>query len=490
MKNLLLFVFVAFISLQVNAQLQTISGTISDENGLPLPGVNVMIKDTLGGIQTNFDGFYSIQAKEGAVIVFAFIGYKTENRKVEKKSTSFSFSMQVDSEALEEVIVSALGIKRRDVADRSASSKVYNAEELTHYSNPSLDGGSSEKEAPNYEPQSGQLTAGEINDIEKWDAWLKALKSNDFKKIQENWKFSLENKVDVSVSNSKKQPLNNVSVSLYDENNSLIMKGRTDIYGKIVLFKDLEVNCQSAYYIVQTIQNDNVIGKKITSKMNAVSFILNNESSTTNNVDIMFTIDATGSMGDEIDYLKSELKNIISRLDKSIQQKRVALTFYRDRGDEYVVRNFDFTTDINAVQTFLANQNANGGGDYEEAVEEALKVSLAQAWETDSKAKIMFLLLDAPPHFTEAIVKTIKEQIKIAQEKGIKIIPIVASDANKNVEFLMRFFSVSTNGTYVFLTDDSGIGNSHMKPTTDDFKVEKLNDLIVRLIEKYSGVTS
>ena len=78
----------------------------------------------------------------------------------------------------------------------------------------------------------------------------------------------------------------------------------------------------------------------------------------------------------------------------------------------------------------------------------------------------------------------------ILQPKGIKIIPIVASGANKNVEFLMRYFSVATNGTYVFLTDDSGIGNPHIKPTTDDFKVEKLNDLIVRLIEKYSGVRS
>lgn len=100
----------------------------------------------------------------------------------------------------------------------------------------------------------------------------------------------------------------------------------------------------------------------------------------------------------------------------------------------------------------------------------------------------MFLLLDAPPHLTQENVSLIKNQIKKAQEKGIKIIPIVASGADKNVEFLMRFFSLSTNGTYVFLTDDSGIGNPHIKPTTPEYKVEKLNDLIVRLIKKYSGI--
>ena len=87
---------------------------------------------------------------------------------------------------------------------------------------------------------------------------------------------------------------------------------------------------------------------------------------------------------------------------------------------------------------------------------------------------------------TQETVFTIKDQIKIAQQKGIKIIPIVASDANKNVEFLMRYFAISTNGTYVFLTDDSGIGNSHIKPTTKDFKVEKLNNLIIKLIKEYT----
>jgi Mg-chelatase subunit ChlD len=220
-----------------------------------------------------------------------------------------------------------------------------------------------------------------------------------------------------------------------------------------------------------------------------VSFILKNAKSN-NDIDIMFTVDATGSMGDEIAYLKSELKNIMSRIDTSIEQKRVALTFYRDHGDQYVTRDFDFDSDIDAVKAHLDVQNAGGGGDYEEAVEEALRVSLAQSWNDHARSKLMFLMLDAPPHFTEQNVAMIKTQIKKAQEKGIRIIPVVASGANKNVEFLMRFFSVATNGTYVFLTDDSGIGNSHIEATTEDFKVEKLNDLIVRLIEKYAGVTA
>lgn len=52
----------------------------------------------------------------------------------------------------------------------------------------------------------------------------------------------------------------------------------------------------------------------------------------------------------------------------------------------------------------------------------------------------------------------------------------------------MRSIALATNGTYTFLTDDSGVGNPHIKPTTDDFEVEKLNDLLVRIINQFSKV--
>lgn len=475
MKSLLQIALFFLISIQLTAQQKTIKGTVTDAlNGLPLAGVTIMIKGTTIGVQTNFDGEYSIMAQINDVLNFTYVGYKSQESTVKKESV-INVILEEDNSSLEEVVVTAMGIRRNSkplsFSVKEISSDVHHRIERS----PS-------------EPQSGQMTAGEINDLEKWDAWLKALKSNEYQQIREDWGYRLKNRVDVTVSDSKTHPLNNVAVSLYDEKNTLIMVGRTDVYGKVTLFKDFEKNNESKFYTVQVLQNQKTIGKKITNTHDEVAFVLSDQDASTNNIDVMFTIDATGSMGDEINYLKSELKNIISRLDKSIAEKRVALTFYRDHGDEYLVKDFDFSTNIDTVKAFLSQQSADGGGDYEEAVEEALKVSMAQSWQMNSKSKLLFLLLDAPPHFTENNVTIIKKQIKIAQEKGIRIIPIVASGADKNTEFLMRYFSIATNGTYVFLTDDSGIGNSHIKPTTDDFKVEKLNDLIVRLIENYAGV--
>ena len=107
-------------------------------------------------------------------------------------------------------------------------------------------------------------------------------------------------------------------------------------------------------------------------------------------------------------------------------------------------------------------------------------------WSTEARSRIAFLLLDAPPHRENQIIDELHNTIKTAAKKGIKIIPIVASGINKETEFLMRNFSIATNGTYVFITNDSGVGNEHLEPTVGEYEVEYLKDLMVRLIKKYS----
>jgi hypothetical protein len=75
--------------------------------------------------------------------------------------------------------------------------------------------------------------------------------------------------------------------------------------------------------------------------------------------------------------------------------------------------------------------------------------------------------------------------IQTAAKKGIRIVPVTCSGIDKSAEYLMRAIALFTNGTYTFLTDDSGIGNPHIKPTTDKYEVETLNALLKRLIYQY-----
>ncbi|WP_452220700.1 YfbK domain-containing protein [Lacinutrix salivirga] len=108
----LLHLLILLITLQVSAQEKTISGIITDETAIPLPGLTVMVKGTTSGTQTDFDGKYSIKAKEGDVLEYSYVGYITQQKTV-GKATTISFSMQLDNNALEEVVVIAYSTQRR-----------------------------------------------------------------------------------------------------------------------------------------------------------------------------------------------------------------------------------------------------------------------------------------------------------------------------------------------------------------------------------------
>jgi len=92
----------------VLAQSKTISGTVTDQNNLPLPGVNVLIKGTIIGTQTDFDGKYTIKVDTGQSLVFSYLGQKTEERSV-GVSDVINIQMLPDAQTLEEVVVVGYG---------------------------------------------------------------------------------------------------------------------------------------------------------------------------------------------------------------------------------------------------------------------------------------------------------------------------------------------------------------------------------------------
>ncbi len=115
----ILTLLLAFVVQLTFAQGKTISGTISDASGLPLPGATVIVKGTTSGTSTDFDGKYTIKANQGATLVFSFVGYTTKEVKV-GTSSSINVTLSEDAQALEEVVVTAFGN-----ADRNAREVVY-----------------------------------------------------------------------------------------------------------------------------------------------------------------------------------------------------------------------------------------------------------------------------------------------------------------------------------------------------------------------------
>jgi hypothetical protein len=344
----------------------------------------------------------------------------------------------------------------------------------------------------NQQLAAGQLTAGEWKDLNNWDWWVKLLNNEEWAQYQTRWSFYTSKKVQVIVKNGD-QPVIDVKVHLSDKQGNLLWTSKTNNKGEANLFPELYALNQNTNYdiVVEDNQNSKRIEDVIPSSSAPVQVEFGQSGNGSSVLDLMFVVDTTGSMQDELDYLTAELKSVIRKVDEEASQNldiRLSCNYYRDQGDEYVVRSSPFTNNIDDVIKDMSKQYADGGGDTPEAVEEALKDAIENhQWSSDAKARLLFLVLDAPPHYTDNNVNTLHNVIAKAAAAGIRVIPVASSGVDKETEALLRFFSISTGGTYTFLTDHSGIGNDHMEPTIGDYKVEPLNNLLVRIIKEYTS---
>ena len=133
----------------------------------------------------------------------------------------------------------------------------------------------------------------------------------------------------------------------------------------------------------------------------------------------MFMVDTTGSMSDELEYIKTEIKDIIAQITGDRQYDvRTSVNFYRDKGDEYIVHATPFSSDPEEVYEYIRTEHAAGGGDYPEAVHTALDNAInGHEWD-DGAVKLCFFVLDAPPHTENEVYESLKASVSAAAAKG------------------------------------------------------------------------
>ncbi|MBX3654729.1 MAG: VWA domain-containing protein [Ramlibacter sp.] len=206
-------------------------------------------------------------------------------------------------------------------------------------------------------------------------------------------------------------------------------------------------------------------------------------------LDLVFLIDATGSMADEIHKLKTSLRSIANEVARLPSQPDLCfgLVAYRDRGDAFVLRSHDFTNDLGAFQGVLDALQAGGGGDYPEAMNEAFHETVhALSWRGEGTTRLVVLLADAPPHLDYG-GPYYDDDMLAALGKGIKVFSVGASGLDRQGEYIQRQIAQYTGGRFVFLTyadarrPSSGPGRETVHDVSH-YSVDTLDRLIVRLV--------
>jgi len=200
-------------------------------------------------------------------------------------------------------------------------------------------------------------------------------------------------------------------------------------------------------------------------------------------LDVEFLVDATGSMSDEIAQLKASLDDIATRIETlpSHPDVRFALTIFRDHGDEFLTRTWNFSSDVTGFQKAIADVEADGGGDYPEDVQQGLHDALVKpSWRNPGAVKLVFLIGDAPPHLNYQDDPHYTNDMVFAAQQGIKIESLAASGLDDQGEFIWRQLAEATLGQFLFLTYGPDDSTTHH---VSGYTADNLDDLVVRLID-------
>ena len=344
----------------------------------------------------------------------------------------------------------------------------------------------------------GMITAGAWVDNDNYQLWLDLFeqgedaegqsvtgKFNLFLDDKNDWHFNSLKRVKVTVKCGE-ELVAGATVIAHDAQGNVTFTAISDAQGKAYLFVS-----ESEGSITVT-SGEGSATAYFDAESRDVEVVLEAREEKRNVIEIMFVVDVTGSMGDEISFLKAELDDVIKKIAANDSETviKLAFLFYRDLDDKVPFAEYGFCdtsdfSDFQAMLDILDDQHASGGGDTPEAVDEALMRAVNAQWSTGATTKLMYFVLDAPPHNLNTVKDKFNKAVLAAAEKGIRICPIICSGADIVTEYTMREAAIHTGGTFIFVTDDSGIGNPHYDPSLPNITVELLNSLIVRLTKGY-----
>lgn len=336
--------------------------------------------------------------------------------------------------------------------------------------------------------QNPALRAGSVDDNAEWDDYLL------YRLRFAEWCISVHD-IDVSerhiirVTNEQGQPVLGAKVTISNDAGHKLAMLQTYADGRAMFFPLASMNPEAQSYQVQVEKGSAEATFPIdrNHREHPVTLEVRSASSPVR-LDVHFLIDATGSMSDEIQQLKENMIAISERIHAlpSNPDVRFGMTIYRDRGDLFISRTFDFTPDIELFTSELAKVAAEGGGDYPESLNEGLHNAIhLPEWRVEETVSLIFLVADAPPQLIYDNDYDYAEEVFEAVERGIKIFPLASSGLDDQGEYIFRQLAQISSGKFLFLTYGAGgAPGDETSHHVDDYSVLSLDELVVRLVEE------
>jgi len=209
-------------------------------------------------------------------------------------------------------------------------------------------------------------------------------------------------------------------------------------------------------------------------------------------LDVLFVLDTTGSMGEEIERLRDTIEIVHANIRAMTPKPavRFGMVLYKDRGDEYVTQVVPFTADLQVFQAALAEVYAAGGGDTPEDLQAALEDSLKKMAWNEGGVRIAFVITDAEPHLDYDQKYTYAQAAKDARARGIRFHTIGTGGLGVEGEYVLRQLSQYTEGKYIFLTygetgeSEGGAPGSVSHHTGANFQTDKLEAIVIRFVKE------
>ena len=285
----------------------------------------------------------------------------------------------------------------------------------------------------------------------------------------------------------------NAGIAVYDGKRRLC-EGKTYADGTFLFFPseyDKSLSRYRAVFTYQQAEQEIVIDRQGPREL-AVRLDRQRYVSENTPLDILFIMDTTGSMGEEISRLKNTIEIINLNL-ASLSSKpkiRFGMVLYKDRGDEYVTQVIPLTADLEKFRAELNQVTAGGGGDNPEDLQAALQDSIEKIkWNKDG-IRLCYIITDATAHLDYEQKYTYVNAVHDARKAGIKMFTIGTGGLDISGEYILRQISQYTYAKYIFLTygergeAEGGKEGSVSHHTGANFQTDKLESIIIRFTKE------